>query len=116
MVALALALRVLVPGGFMPVVEHGVIVVQICNGSQDGPGMMAIAMPGMKHAPDPAGMAAGKCAYADLAQVMTGGADPILLGAALAFALSLALSIALTLPPRETGRLRPPLRGPPAAA
>lgn len=100
----------------MPVMAHGLIVVKICNGSPDGPGMMAIAMPGMKHQSDPSRTATGKCAYADLAQAVTGGADPVLLRAELAFALALALSIALTLPPRETARLRPPLRGPPTTA
>ncbi len=115
-VAAALALRVLVPGGYMPAVDHGVIVVKICTGSPDSPQSMLWAVPGLEHKQQPADVAQGKCAYADLAQAMTGGADPILLAAALAFALALALLVAATVPPRLAAWLRPPLRGPPLTA
>ena len=114
-VTAALALRVLVPGGFMPAVDAGRIVVQLCNGVPDGPGTMTIAVPGMKHRPDPATTATGKCAYADLAQAMTGRTDPILSAAAVAPVLSRALAHAPGPRPREAARLRPP-RGPPLAA
>lgn len=111
--AAALALRVLVPGGYMPVAADNRILVQICTGTPDGPDAMLMAIPGLEHKQQPGNAAQGKCAYADLAEAMTGGADPVLLAAALAFALALALSLALTLPPMKRVRLRPPLRGPP---
>lgn len=116
LVAAALALRVLVPGGYMPAVDHGVIVVKICTGSPDGPRSMLWAVPGLEHEQQPGDVAQGKCAYADLAQAMTGGTDPILLAAALAFVLALALVVAAAVPPRLVDRLRPPLRGPPLTA
>ena len=115
-VVVALALRVLLPAGYMPMQDHGRIVVTICNGSPDGPGTMVMAISGLKHKQQPADSAHGKCAYANLPQVMTGGVDPVLLPVALAFVLALALTLALTLPPRPTARLRPPLRGPPLFA
>ena len=114
-VAAALVLRVVVPGGFMPTVQHGQIVLTLCTGMAAP--THATAMPGMAHhdPADDAVPAAGKCAYADLAQAMTGGADAILLAAALAFILALALALDVALPPLPAGRLRPPLRGPPLA-
>lgn len=115
-VAAALALRVLVPGGFMPTIDHGRIVMTICNGSPDGPGTMVMALPGMEHKQQPGDVASGKCAYADLAQAMTGGMDAILLAVALAFATALALLLTFALPARPAAFLRPPLRGPPARA
>lgn len=115
-VVAALALRVLVPGGYMPSIDHGRITVKICTGAPDGPGTMVMAIPGLEHKQQPGDVATGKCAYADLAQAMTGGADVILLAAALAFALALALQLISTLPVRPAEFLRPPLRGPPARA
>lgn len=116
LIAAALALRVLVPAGFMPVWEHGRIIVSICSGS--GPATMAIEMPGMtgQDHPAPDAMAGEACAFADLALPALGSADPVLLAAAIAFVL--ALGFARVTPPPATAplRLRPPLRGPPRPA
>ena len=112
----ALALRVLVPGGYMPTLDHGKIVVAICNGAPGGSGTMVMAVPGKDHAQSSGDIARGKCAYADLAQAMTGGADPILLAMALAFTLALALRRISAMPVRSAAYLRPPLRGPPVRA
>ncbi|WP_244552297.1 hypothetical protein [Allosphingosinicella indica] len=110
--AAALALRVLVPGGYMPTVKSGTIIVTICTGSPDGRKTMEMTIPGLEHK---AGSAAeGKCAYADLAQALTGSADPVLLAAAIAFILALALIRAPLPPILPAPHLRPPLRGPPA--
>lgn len=116
LIAAALALRVLVPAGFMPVLDQGRIIVSICSGS--GPMTMAIAMPGMAGHDDaaPDALAGKACAFADLALPALGGADPVLLAAAIAFVL--ALGLARVAPPPATAplRLRPPLRGPPRPA
>jgi hypothetical protein len=103
----ALLLRLVVPAGFMPVVEHGRLTIALCSGA--GP---MTAMPGHGHHQPPA-TAAKSCAFADLAVPAIGGADPIQLAAALRFVLALGLVLALVLPVVAPARLRPPLRGPP---
>ncbi|QKS01890.1 hypothetical protein F9288_01725 [Sphingomonas sp. CL5.1] len=114
-VAAALAVRVLVPAGFMPTLDGGRIVIGICNGY--GPATMAIAIPGLEHHDGEDGdRAHSPCAFADLALPMIGGADPVQLAGALLFILALALLLAEALPPRAAARLRPPLRGPPLVA
>lgn len=110
--AAALLLRVLVPAGFMPVNDHGRVVIAICSGTSAG----AMTMPGMKHHDSGGDMAKSPCAFADLALPMQGGADPVLLVAALAFVALLALVRAVPVAPRGPRNLRPPLRGPPAIA
>ena len=56
------------------------------------------------------------CAFSGLAKVAVGGADAILLAIAFAFILVLGLASTRCLPLRQISYLRPPLRGPPAAA
>jgi len=112
-VAAALAVRVLVPAGYMPTLDNGRVVIGICSGA--GPKMMAIAIPGLDHHDD-GDRVQNPCAFADLALPMIGGADPIQLAGALLFILAVALLLAETLPPRASPRLRPPLRGPPMTA
>ncbi|WP_298891248.1 hypothetical protein [uncultured Sphingomonas sp.] len=114
-VAAALAVRVLVPAGYMPTLDNGRIVIGICNGY--GPMTMAIAVSGLDHHGDADGhQAQSPCAFADLALPLIGGADPIQLAEALLFILAVALLLAEALPPRAAARLRPPLRGPPLVA
>jgi len=99
-VAAALAVRVLVPAGYMPTLDNGRIVIGICNGY--GPMTMAIAVSGLDHHGDADGhQAQSPCAFADLALPLIG---------------AVALLLAEALPPRAAARLRPPLRGPPLVA
>lgn len=111
--AAALALRVLVPAGFMPTVADGRVTLMLCSGVQ--PAQPMAAMPGMAHhnSDHGGGMVGSPCAYADLAVPALGAADPVLLAVALAFVMALAIRRAIPLAPREFARLRPPLRGPP---
>lgn len=110
--AAALALRLLVPVGFMPTVADGRVTLVLCSGAQPAPSMAP--MPGMAHhESDDGGMAGSPCAYADLALPALGAADPVLLVAALAFVVALAARRVVPLPPRDAAWLRPPLRGPP---
>lgn len=113
LIACALALRVLVPAGFMPTVADGTLTVAICSGS--GPMTMALAIPGLKHeAPDM--QAQSPCAFADLALPWLGSADPIQLAAALAFILAIAIVATPPFRLRRERHTRPPLRGPPLTA
>lgn len=115
LIAAALLVRVCVPAGLMPVSDHdGMLRLAFCSGYGPMPAM-DVAIPGMKHHPDEA-QAQSPCAFADLALVAIGGADPIQLAALLLFVLATGLAIALPLPPRAPSRLRPPLRAPPQTA
>ena len=107
--AAAMLLRVLVPVGFMPVVEHGRIALVVCPGVTRA----APAMAGMAHHGDDAATAADGCAFADLSLPVLPGADPALLAAAILFLIVTARLLAHAPPPHAAPRLRPPLRGPP---
>lgn len=108
-IAAALALRVLVPAGFMPTVADGRVTLTLCSGVAPAP---MVRMPGMMHH-EGGDRAQSPCAFADLALPMSGGADPVLLVAALAFVMAVAVRRVVPLAPRAFARLRPPLRGPP---
>lgn len=111
----ALALRLAVPAGYMPMLDHGRMALTICADS--GPAFAKpsheIATPGVAHHDEGKSQARGSCAFADLALPLIGGADPVQLAAALVFILVTALFLGIALPPPAALRLRPPLRGPP---
>lgn len=120
--AAALAVKLLVPAGFMPVVSAGGITLAICDGA--GPATlapMAHAMPPHdghhgKSQHDHAGKADGACPYAGLTLAGMPGADPIQLTIALTFVLATGLLLATTPVIAAPRFLRPPLRGPPVRA
>lgn len=120
LVAVSLALKVLVPAGFMPVVaKNGTITVQICSGTAMGPMTMETAIPGLPPKHDdraPASKAEMPCAFAGLAMPMLAGTDAQLLALALAFVMALAIYFVAIPPLRHETHLRPPLRGPPTTA
>lgn len=105
---LALSLRIVVPGGMMPVfAQSGTVTIAICHG--DGSTQSTIPVP-VKKLP----AAAQTCAFADLEQPVLGAVDPVLLALALAFILALGFAATAPLRLRGQARLRPPLRGPPS--
>lgn len=112
LVALALAMNVVVPGGFMPVMQTGKLLVMVCTGM--GQQQVEIDVPGAPAKEDGANRnAAQPCAFAGLGQPMLPGADPVQLAAALAFILALGF-VAVVVPAIvRAPHLRPPLRGPP---
>ena len=126
LVALALALRLLVPAGYMPMIAQGSVVLAIC----DGAGPVTITAPAARtpmagmhhHSGTPADAApvpskpASACAFADLSTPAMASVDAVLLVAAIAYAVALAIRRVVPLRVREHGHLRPPLRGPPALA
>jgi hypothetical protein len=104
-----LMLRLAVPAGFMPVLDHGQLTLTLCSGYG------AASVPALHHGQgEPS--ADNSCAFADLALPLVGGADPVQLAAALLFIAAAALFFAAVLPPSAGLRLRPPLRGPPLPA
>lgn len=115
-VTLALAMKLLVPAGFMPVLGANGVEIVICSGS--GPMTMTMAVPGMAGAlggdHDAPGKHEAPCAFSGLAAPSLGGADVIQL--AIALAAIIALGVLFTPIARRPiwAFLRPPLRGPPA--
>jgi hypothetical protein len=101
---LALFIRAVVPTGFMPVVQEGRLVLDICSGY----GAAKIELPGKAPKPQPA----EHCAFAGLG-------TPLIPEMPFAFAAIVAAVSLIFLPGRQApvlraaARLRPPLRGPP---
>lgn len=112
LVAAALAMKLLVPAGFMPVIGAHSITIQLCSGT--GPAMMA--MPGMAHHGSGKADHTAKempCGFGGLAAPSIGGADAILLAAAFVFIMAAVRrphSDARQPSPRH---LRPPAQAPP---
>lgn len=113
----ALAMKIVVPAGFMPVyTAHGLQIV-VCSGT--GPvDAMTGSMPGMPghHGgeQDTPAKHEAPCAFSGLGAPSLGGADIIQL--AIAIAAIIALGVLFT-PIAQTPAwafVRPPLRGPPA--
>lgn len=116
LIACTLAVRLIVPTGFMPAIEGGRIALRLCPGMAPAP---AMAMPGMHHGTDNGGEH-GKpempCAFAGLGLATLGSVDLTLLVAAVLFAFLLASRAVPQLLPAPPERLRPPLRAPPLLA
>ena len=117
LVMATLAMKALIPGGYMLAAQDKVITVQLCDDTGAGHLTAQVAIP-MKpgSATGTTDHAKGTCPYSSLAHASLAGADPLVLALALAFVLALGF---LPLPPRPWARpafLHPPLRGPPAFA
>ncbi|WP_240950325.1 hypothetical protein [Novosphingobium sp. ERN07] len=118
LIALALAMKLAVPAGFMPVMSGGQIVVAMCSGS--GPMTMAIAIPGLKQGKSESGgehdKADAPCAFAGHSVPSLGAMPELLLAVAMAFIVALGLRpLAFPASP-EPPYLRLHLRAPPAQA
>ena len=115
-IALALAMKLLVPAGYMPVVTDGRIAITICQGVEPTP----MPMPGMKHGTGESeqhdGPYEAPCAFTALLGSPLAGTDPLLLTAAILYVMASALRIAARPNVAAPLHLRPPLRGPPALA
>ncbi len=119
LLALALAVKAVVPAGFM--LSAGgdrFLTVTICSDASGSPKQMQIAIPGKQDAGGDHSDAAAKathCAFSGLSHSALSGANPLLLAAAFAFILLIGLAPLPALPLRELPFLRPQLRGPPAS-
>lgn len=120
--ALALAVKAIVPAGYMVGAEAKVLTIRICDDTQlsaaahNALNTRAVVIP-MKG--EPAGKhskADGMCSYGALSFAVLAGADPIQLALALLFILAIGFAALAPPAPRSTAHLRPPLRGPPALA
>jgi len=115
-IALALAMKLMMPAGFMPTVTSGQIIVSICSGT--GPTTMAIAIPGLEHGGQgdhgKQDGAEQPCAFAGLIAPLA-AADLALLAIAILFVIALGFRPMVQWVATAPPYLRPPLRGPPAA-
>lgn len=111
--ALALAVKLVVPAGYMPTQQGQTLTVAICSGNSE---TMVLHLPGNSsdRDRDHHGANGHPCAFSALGGQALAAADPILLATALIFAFVFALLAVQLAPLRPNSHLRPPLRGPPA--
>ena len=119
LLVLAFFVRAVIPAGFMVSASSDtVLTVTICADASAGLKQMELVIPGKEpvggHSDDAA--KSQHCAFSSLAKVADSGADPVLLALAFVFILVLGLAPMQRLAFRPNFHLRPPLRGPPAAA
>ena len=115
LLALALAMKAMVPAGTMLDGAPNAMTVRICDGAAPDTAR-SIALPAQR------GEAAAKathdhqaCPFSVLGLSLVGGADPVLLALALVFVLLAGLAPRAPVHLARFGHLRPPLRAPPLA-
>jgi len=113
LIAAALCMKALIPGGYMLGGETRMITVQICADTLGHAITKQIDVGQKGHAPNPQ-KSSTPCAYTALGHAAMGGADTVLLALALGFILALGFAPQMVPAPRRVAYLRPPLRGPPA--
>ncbi|MBS0255010.1 MAG: hypothetical protein JSS36_07345 [Proteobacteria bacterium] len=113
LLAMALALRVLVPAGFMPGGD-GQLAMKICA-DQGSAITLLVPLKGGDHDKG-AAKADAPCAFAALGHGLTGAADPLVLAVALAFILALGFAPARTPRVPAWPHRTPPALGPPHTA
>lgn len=120
LLVLAFCFKAAIPAGMMvSSTASKVLTVTICAGSAGDLAPVNIVVPAKPDGGTDHSDEAGKgslCAFTGLAKAALGGADPVLLAAAFAFILVLGLAPMRQAPLARIPYLRPPLRGPPAAA
>jgi len=112
--ALTLALKLLIPGGYMPTVHDGRITIAVCSGTSTTP--MVMTIPGFADrddAPQDQAKPDQPCAFAGLSLPSLAAADPIVLAAAIAFIVATVFRMATPVRAATRAHLRPPPRGPP---
>jgi hypothetical protein len=120
LLAMALAMKALVPAGYMVASGTRMVSIQICADSvcQRLTKQIAVADTGANHATDTAksDIAKQACPYGGHSAPVLAGADLWLLTAALAFILALGFAPVAIPRPRRASFLLPPACGPPAIA
>jgi hypothetical protein len=114
-IALGMAMKAVIPTGYMVGGDARTLTVRICDGYADASQAVAIAVKGHGDAGKTAHDQQA-CPFSGLGHAGLTGADPVLLAAALAFILLLGITAPVVPGPRPVSRLRPPLRAPPAYA
>lgn len=115
--AAALLMKLAIPGGFMPVISQGAIVMELCSGF--GPEHAAMVMPatrGEHGKPDAGDRHDMPCGFGGHWAGAMLAAPPIAALAAVAIAAPAVHAVPPHCPVQPRRRWRPPLRGPPIAA
>ena len=125
LVACALAMKALVPAGYMIGAHSRTISIQICDGQNHeavrqidvGQSAASKAAHGQSdHDTGDHGKSDGVCPYTALGHASLAGADMALLAVALAFILALAFAPLTPARLSRIAHISPPLRGPPSQA
>ena len=118
MVALSLALKAVVPTGYMVDVKARVLTVLVCTdaGGTDRIKQIAVSFNGPSGSSKPHSPLDSVCPYSALSMPSLHGVDALLLGLALVFILALGFAPPRALRFKTLPHLRPPLRGPPFMA
>jgi hypothetical protein len=120
LVALTLAIRALVPAGYMVGGQTTTLTIAVCADASGAEQIRQIVVPhdGKDSTPGQGDHAkdGGVCSWSSLAMGALTGTDSILLGLALAFILALGFTPTRVRAPAPIAYLRPPLRGPPTFA
>lgn len=117
LLACALAMKALVPSGYMLGGSARVLTVHLCGDQVGGPAGNAIAVPLTgKHDDGGKGHSDTPCPYSALGHAALSGTDPVQLALALLFIFALGFLPLAAPNPARIAHLRPPLRGPPPPA
>jgi hypothetical protein len=118
LVAIALAVKALVPGGYMVGQQGTALTIAICGDAAGANLVRKIVVP-QRETPEDLALHHAKgaaCPYSALDMAGTAGTDPSLLVLALAFILAIGLAPLVAPALATRSHLRPPLRGPPLGA
>ncbi|WP_156840409.1 DUF2946 family protein [Novosphingobium aquimarinum] len=113
-IALAIALRAIVPAGYMIGSDAKVLTIAVCHDASGAGISRDVVVPMKSDSGVPGKPAKGECPYGALAMAGLGGADVVLLALALAFVIALGFAPQTIPQASRPAFLRPPLRGPPA--
>jgi hypothetical protein len=129
LIAMAMLARMAVPGGFMPVVENGHVVITLCSGhgpmqltgnglTPPMPGMTAAkaAGPHHEHHDRQSDNKDSICPFAGLSLPSLTAADPLLLAVAILFIVTTIFRLPERIAVAAPRALWPPITGPPAIA
>ncbi len=111
---LVLAMKALVPNGYMISADSETITVKMCNGVGDGQQTIEIPMNvgGNEH-DSGSNMTSEACSSSSVSQSTMTATDPLQLSLALSFIMLVGLVAKTAILLEHSVRLRPPLRGPP---
>lgn len=118
LVAFALALKAIVPAGYMVREQGTILTIAICGDASGSHLTQQIVLPQRDASPEGGAQHAKStaCPYSVVDMAGSAGADPILLGLALGFILALGFAPFAKPEPSAHPHVRPPLRGPPLVA
>ena len=114
--ACVLAVRLLMPSGFMLAPGAKVLTVVICTGVVGEHQTAQLVIPQNEQKPGHDASKNDPCPYSGLSMASTAAADVPVLAAALAFIFALGFAAVAAIPCQRAPHLRPPLRGPPVFA